>query len=285
MRSGSRDPGHTGGMDASVRAFTRPPSSPDGDTPMTAPAWMPLYIADYLADTGHLTTEEHGAYFLLIMHYWRNGGLPTDDVRLARITRLSNTKWRKIRPIIGEFFSPDWKHKRIDAELAECWDLLAKRSLAGKAGASVRHSKRIANAVQTQTPSPSPSPSPIEETLTETLSADADRSSGNGSDKQKPAKADPQTPVGKGRYPDAFEFLWDTYRAAGNRNATKADAFKAWKRLPQGEQTACFDGLLAYVMWLMEERKKRPDTPAKHLATFINKRGWEPFMEEAHGVH
>lgn len=37
--------------------------------------WMAFYVADYLADTLHLSATEHGAYLLLISHYWVHGGL------------------------------------------------------------------------------------------------------------------------------------------------------------------------------------------------------------------
>lgn len=94
--------------------------------------WMPLYIADYRADTARLSTLEHGAYLLLIMEYWRGGGLPSDDRQLARITCMTDREWKKVKPTIESFFQPGWKHKRIDEELAHCAEVSSKRSAAAK---------------------------------------------------------------------------------------------------------------------------------------------------------
>ena len=85
-------------------------------------------------------------------------------------------------------------------------------------------------------------------------------------------------------YPDKFEAVWDEYKPIASKNATKADAFKAWQKLSEADKAACYSGVVEYAMWLLDERKKRPDTPAKHLATFINKRGWEPFEEADHAT-
>ncbi|MEJ8571264.1 YdaU family protein [Microbaculum marinum] len=123
---------------------------------------MPLYVADYLADTGHLSTVEHGAYLLLIMHYWQNGGLPDDDRKLARICRMPVKEWSEIRETLADLFECDWQHKRIAGELATACETMAKRSAAGRAGASARYSKRSSNrtasAKQSNAPTPSPTP-------------------------------------------------------------------------------------------------------------------------------
>jgi uncharacterized protein YdaU (DUF1376 family) len=55
--------------------------------------WMPLYIGDHLGRTMHLSTCDHGAYVLLQIHYWMHGPIQDDDVRLARIARLSSNDW------------------------------------------------------------------------------------------------------------------------------------------------------------------------------------------------
>ena len=97
--------------------------------------WMPLYIADFLADTMHLSAAETGAYIRLIMDYWLHDGLPDDDAKLAAIARMPVKTWRAMRPTIEAFFLDGWRHKRIDAELGKMIATSAKRqAAASKAG-------------------------------------------------------------------------------------------------------------------------------------------------------
>jgi uncharacterized protein YdaU (DUF1376 family) len=92
--------------------------------------WMPFYVADYLADTGHLNAAQHGAYLMLIMHYWRKGSIPADTVQQAQIARMSEADWLANRDTVLAFFDADLKHKRIDQELAHAEDVSNKRRTA-----------------------------------------------------------------------------------------------------------------------------------------------------------
>lgn len=131
--------------------------------------WMPLYIADYVADTLRLNTEQHGAYILLIMDYWRSGGPDADDDTLATITKLPLAQWRKHAPKILPLFQVrDGKlwHKRIEAEREKASGISSKRSEAGKNGAAKKWGKRdgssmangMANASQDASQNDAPSP-------------------------------------------------------------------------------------------------------------------------------
>jgi uncharacterized protein YdaU (DUF1376 family) len=95
---------------------------------------MPIYIGDYLADTGHLTTTQHGAYLLLLMHYWRKRELPDDDKQLAAIAKLPLRIWLDSKETIQSFFHEGWKHKRIESELDKRQEVSVKRADAGAKG-------------------------------------------------------------------------------------------------------------------------------------------------------
>ncbi len=104
--------------------------------------WMPFYIGDYLADTMHLTTQQHGAYLLLLLAYWRNQGpLRDDDAELASICRLSLSDWSASRTIIARFFEIEnnlWVQKRADSELLKA----ISQKQAKKRGADATNKKR-----------------------------------------------------------------------------------------------------------------------------------------------
>jgi uncharacterized protein YdaU (DUF1376 family) len=88
----------------------------------------------------HLTTEEHGAYLLLIFNYWQTGK-PIPVSRLARIARLSNERWTDVERSLNEFFnecSGEWVHDRIERDLESVHATQNQRSAAGKASAEAR---------------------------------------------------------------------------------------------------------------------------------------------------
>ena len=111
--------------------------------------WMPLNVGDYLADTGHLSTTQHGAYLLLLMHYWRKRGLPEDDKQLAAIAKLPLRIWLDNKETLQAFFFSGWLHKRVESELEKRANVSAKRAVAGSRGglkSQMNHMLREANA-------------------------------------------------------------------------------------------------------------------------------------------
>jgi uncharacterized protein YdaU (DUF1376 family) len=107
-------------------------------------AYMPFYPGDYLADTMHLNTEEHGAYFLLMLAYWKNGGpLPTEDLQM--ITRLANDRWTTVEIKLQRFFNvtpTHWQHERINRDLDDVARKYQSAIKAGKASAEARRNRK-----------------------------------------------------------------------------------------------------------------------------------------------
>lgn len=123
---------------------------------MSAAPFMQFYVADYLGDTQHLTTEQHGAYLLLLMAMWRTEGrLPNDAGKLARIARVGLRRWHIVAQEVMPFFEINGDfitQKRLVEERKKAVSISEKRSASGKLGGRAKSLKNndtdMANAKQ-----------------------------------------------------------------------------------------------------------------------------------------
>lgn len=117
---------------------------------MASLPYMQFYVADYLADTRHLTPIQHGIYLLLIMNYWQTSKpLPNDNIRLARIVGIRTQDFIKNRDVISLFFkvtSLTWIHPRIERDI----NAALEKSNKASTNATKRYIKDTADAVRTQ---------------------------------------------------------------------------------------------------------------------------------------
>lgn len=114
---------------------------------MKAPAFQ-LYPADFLSSpkVQTMNTEEIGAYVLMLMYAWLSepcAHLPNDDIFLARLCRVTVSRWKKVREkIIACWQVTDDGSKIFNARLLatkRSQDAFrAKNSAAGKISASTK---------------------------------------------------------------------------------------------------------------------------------------------------
>jgi uncharacterized protein YdaU (DUF1376 family) len=103
---------------------------------------MPFLVDKYLADTDHLSLEEHGAYCLLLFRMWQRGGsLPDQDKDLARMLGVSQNAWKKLKSRLGNFFEFHGgliMQKRLQKQ----WNYAMENSIRSKAKASFAAKRR-----------------------------------------------------------------------------------------------------------------------------------------------
>lgn len=145
---------------------------------------LPLFTDAYLADTRHLSAQEHGAYLLLLMMAWRlpDCRLPDDDATLAKWASLDARTWKRIRPKVMAFWTLAdgyWTQSRLRRER----DFVSKRAeVARQNGARGGRPKELnsngsdnpaGSARVTQQKAPSPKPTVIEPIAQQTMPRDA----------------------------------------------------------------------------------------------------------------
>lgn len=208
--------------------------------------YIPLYVADYEADTAHLSLEEDGAYLRLLRLCWRTPGcsVPDDPRWIMRKMRVSaDDYYRVVEPLIDEFFTRGMGRvfsARLQREEERIKETSKKRSEAGLKGG--RPAKSLKNNETTKS---------------------------RAKAKQKHLKPELELEPDKEESFDAFWKVWP------NKNG-KADAIAAFSKL-ESEDRASATGLASG--WFSAWRKKHPDASPILPATYLRKRRWEDEFE------
>lgn len=239
---------------------------------------MPMYWDAYLADTTHLTTEEHGAYLLLLGAMWRRDGtVPDDDADNARILGLTKSKWRKIKARLSDFLlieNGTISQKNLQKIWKKTQEKIQANAQNGAKGGRPRSSKSkdLAKANGSISLNPNNNPNetiPEPEPYTE-LSTIVD----NPPNPQKKSIAEigasPPATVesSKAKIQSEFDAVWAAYP----RKVGKGNALKAWvkaRKIASKDEIA--PGLWAHIkVW----NGGTPKDKIPHLATWLNGERW-----------
>jgi uncharacterized protein YdaU (DUF1376 family) len=219
---------------------------------MSAAPWMPLYVADYLGDTQHLTTEQHGAYLLILMTLWRQGGrIPAEPAQLARIAGVGAQKWAALAKVLMPLLTVEdgfISQKRLLREHAKSTATSGRRNAAARIAATAKAGKKRNAATTPRQPIDDPTQGISESESHPDLTPSGLRPDGI-----------------RAREPEGFAAFWEAYPHKVGRPRAAA-AFAA--ALEHADADAILAGLRRYVA------EKPADRPWLNPATFLGEQRW-----------
>lgn len=229
----------------------------------SAPPAFQFYPADFLADENVvlMTNREIGCYIKLMCYCWREGSIPADAQKIARMCGEDGSAmadlWLAIEPCFIEAIAEPGRlvHPRLEQERVKQKDFRKERSESGKKGAKARWGKgKTKNSSAKGTAMAKPKAEPMAKDGSSSSSLSSNNNSGG---------------VSRDEYSPAFEAAWLRYpkRAGGN---SKADAWKAWKaRLKAGEDEQSLLGGVERYRLFCEATEKVGTEYVKQAATFF----------------
>jgi uncharacterized protein YdaU (DUF1376 family) len=221
---------------------------------------MPMFWDAYLADTTHLSTEEHGAYLLLLAAMWRrDGSVPDDDKDNARILGLTVAKWRKIKARLEPFLVIEngcISQKNLQKIWKKTQEKISKNAQNGAKGGIAKSNKNkdlsqanATNSLKRKATIPEPEPEP---------------------EQNKP----PKSP--KGEYPEDFEKFWSAFPSRKGNNP-KRPAFKKWQGFVKGGVSP--DLILQGATGYARARQGQDAQYTQQAATWLNQECWEQYAQ------
>ena len=249
--------------------------------------YYPFYVGDYLRDTGDLSLLEHGAYHIMLHHYYTMGGLPADRQKLYRICRAFTPDEQKaIDDITKRYFSENGdgniKNRKAEEVLAERKEFVQKQSARGKAGAEARWSKQALLAPmpapmlkqRRKTSLPSPPPSPLLPPINIEEDTNVSSSQVNKVDREtgEHVQKDVQDVPN-----EHFDQFWKAYP----KRVAKGRALAAWKKIKKPAETLKL--ILEALDWqkLSHQWTKNNGEFIPNPASYLNAQAWLDEQEDA----
>lgn len=249
-----------------------------------SPAFQ-FYAADFLADENVvlMTNQEVGCYTKLMCYCWREGSIPNDITKIAKLCGENSSAMQELWVAISECFSNsknDEKrlvHKRLENERLKQIEHKNERALSGKKGAEARWNKEK-NGRELA----------IAEPLAEPMADDAFSFSSSSTtsinnnnpivpfsendtsgEKVKEVKQERRKSTGRRKEDmERFDEFWSAYP----KKSAKIEAEKAWAKLTTNEKDDVLQDLpIRYIHadWDKLEKKYIPD-PSRYL----NQKRW-----------
>lgn len=221
------------------------------------------HLGDYAKDTGHLSMTEHGAYRMLMDHYYSTEmALPADFTSLCRIARASSRIERAaVQRVSSEFFvlsNGVLKHKRIEIEISEYRRVKQRNSENGRCGGRPKR-----NPLETHSVTSGlilGNPNETEAMIHKPVTNPSPKGEENARAKPAKPKVDP----------DAVSRLYNAYP----RKVAKPDAIKAiTEALETTPEKQIMDALTAWkTVWRQDETELRF---IPHPGRWFRRKEWE----------
>jgi uncharacterized protein YdaU (DUF1376 family) len=252
-----------------------------------APSFQ-FYPDDFVSDgkVEAMTTEEVGAYILLLCKAWREkpaGTIPNDDKILARWTRMSQSRWLDCKPAVLCPFKAcnggaRYAQARLQKEYAK---MLSRRRLNRDRATTAATARWNKNGSENHSCLEHATSIP-QAMLGDAIPITSPSSSSIPILKQKQKAKDP--PAVQAAYPPEVLVFWEAYPATGRNRSSVKECVSAWKTQKCGALAdAIMDGLRAWIASVEWENEGGKYVPGAHR--FLSKRKWETPPISANGSH